>query len=554
MLARLGMILVLLAVVAPAARPAAAETFDYAVACNEVALGPITIFGTDAFPLTGTLDLTPNVASTDLNVLTTGSIQSMNDVTVTSGTFTGIRSCTLTLGGVSVGYTRSLSLTVAVGGPCAQPGKAGGCLVTGAVSVEVALPTAVGRVTVSAPISTVLGYDSQLVQGGIVIVPGALVDTAALVCTAASGCLERCDDCIDDNGDGLVDYDDPDCQARADGNGAGFGQPKPEGKALVKCGKTLQAAGTKLASARVKHLQKCLSPIFACVQLKPNDDACLAKAKTTCAKELGALAKDRATLAAKVGKACAEPAVAVAALQDAAGLGYGNESERCAARGVGALAAVGDVATCVANLHQCDAEAAVGFEVPRAAELLALLERDPAVDAPCLPFASSAFSRGLADLDRAKAAVACTKGITKSGAGFLGAKQKLVQKCASAVTACVQAKPADAACLPKAQKTCAKAVAKITAPNGLEAKLAAGVAKKCGALSLADLTGTDGLGYQDRTGECAALAGPLASAADVAACVVRQHECRAERLLESQTPRLHELLDLGGVTLPGTPH
>lgn len=551
---RMRLVLLVLATLSLRADSASADTFDYSVACDQVVLGPTTLLATTAFPFTGTLDLTPNVAASDLAVLTAPSLHRVDDNTATSGTFMGTLSCTLTLGGVSVGYTRSLSLTIAVGGPCAQAGKAGGCIVTGPVTVEVHLPATVGSVELSAPQQTTFGYDAQLGNGGLIVVPAALVDTAELTCTADSGCLERCDDCVDDNGDGLVDYDDPDCQARADGNGAGSGSPKPEGKALVKCGKALQAAGSKLASARVKHLQKCLGATFACVQLKPNDDACVAKAKAACAKELGAVAKDRATLAAKVGKACAAPAVALAALQDATGVGYAHESERCAAHGVGTLGAVADVAACVARLHECDAEAAVGFEMPRAAELLAFADRDPVADAPCLPHASSAFTIGLADPTRAQAAAACAKAIAKSGAGFLGAKQKLVQKCASAVTVCVQTKPGDAACLTKAASTCSKAIAKIGGPTGIEAKLAAGVLKKCSGLSAADLTGTDGLGFQDRSGDCTALGGPLASATDVAACLVRQHECRAERMLESQTPRLRELLDLAGVALPGDVH
>src|SRR5262249_44857288 len=156
--------------------------------------------------------LTPNVAATGLVVVSIGSIRQVNDHSVTSGTFTGTLSCTLTIGGVAVPYSRSLSLTIGLPPtPCSSPGRAGGCLTSGAATVDVPLDPTLGSVHVSGPERVDLGYDASLVNGGIIVVPGELGDTALLQCDAQDGCKEICDDCIDDNADGLVDRDDPQC-------------------------------------------------------------------------------------------------------------------------------------------------------------------------------------------------------------------------------------------------------------------------------------------------------------------------------------------------------
>ena len=42
----------------------------------------------------------------------------------------------------------------------------------------------------------------------------------------------------------------------------------------------------------------------------------------------------------------------------------------------------------------------------------------------------------------------------------------------------------------------------------------------------------------------------LATVADVTTCLERQVACQADQLLENETPRIDELLGLGGVSLP----
>ena len=527
---------------------ASAAVVDFTAECTQVVLGPITLLDTTGIGLGGTLDLTPNVAAAGEVVINQPFIFQQNSNAVMSGTFMGTLSCTLTMDGVMVAYTRPLTLAISTSSPCGTPGVAAGCLTIGAPSPALTVSLgARGTVHVTAPSRMTLGYDSQFANGFLVIVLGTLSDTALLECTVANGCAEVCDDCIDDNGDGLVDRDDPDCEARANGNGAGLGPVKPRGQAIVKCGKAIQKSGAKLAGARLKHLQKCVGAVLKCVQTKPDDQACLTKSTATCTKELGALTKDRTKATATIGKACAPLAGDDDALFTSAGLGFGAESDVCEAHGVPSLTTLDDVAACVANVQQCEAELALGFEMPRAAELLDEAGFDPETVASCLPIASGTLGDGIADTDAAKAVTSCGQAIAKGGAKFLSAKQALVQKCANAVTVCVQQKPDDSGCLDKARAGCAKAVAKIAAA---EAKLQAGIVAKCGAIPANDLLQVAGLGYRDRAGACTALGGNLTDAASVGACVVRQHECRAEQLLEAQVPRLHELLDLGDVTLP----
>ena len=363
--------------------------------------------------------------------------------------------------------------------------------------------------------------------------------------------VEDCTNCVDDDEDGDVDRADFGCGLRADAAGAGLGDPKPEGKAIAKCAATIQKTGAKAFAARLKHLHKCTAAVFACLQLKPGDQACLAKAGSTCAKELGAETADEAKVGAAIGKACAGPALPLSALAGDRGLGVEREAARCAAYGVPVLATLADVATCVARQHRCNAEHALAFETPRAAALLAAVGRDPAVDAPCLP-APGTPSGGLDDLTRAKVATKCAGAIAKAGGKLATGRQKLVQKCAAAVYACVQLKPSDAACLAKARANCTKQLAKIVAPaSGLEAKLGAGLAKACGTLDATELAGPTGLGFDERTAACQELTGMgSTTATDVARCLGAQHACRVRQLLELEQPRLDELLGLGQVTLP----
>ena len=357
---------------------------------------------------------------------------------------------------------------------------------------------------------------------------------------------EICDNCIDDDGDQLVDRDDPDCDQRADGGGVGLGGgEEAHAKALVKCAGAIQKVGAKLAAKRLGRLQKCLDAVFACVQVKDGDPGCIAKAQKGCDKAFAALPGDGAKLPAAVAKSCGDSVFEAADLLDEDGLGFGTETAACARVGAAAPTDAASIAACVAAAHVCRADAALGVEVPRAADLLPRVGHNES-ELPCLVYTAGALG-GLGDAKRGKLATKCQSTLKKAGAKLLNAEVKTVPKCADAVLACIQTKPNDAKCLSKARGKCTKTVAKV---NGLGAKLAAAVTKSCAAsgLTLADALDAPGVGLGALAPQCAVAS--FATIDEVRTCLTAQHHCRAQQMLESELPRLRELLTVGHVTLP----
>jgi len=345
---------------------------------------------------------------------------------------------------------------------------------------------------------------------------------------------ETCDNCIDDDGDGAVDRADPDCPAPANGGGVGLGDAR--GKSALKCQKAINKAGSALVARRMGRVQKCFGSLLACVQKKPGDAACLAKANGKCTKELGRLAGDGGKLAGAITKRCGN----AEDLLGATGLGYGAEAAVCAARGVGSLGSPGDVAACVRAVHECQADALVGVQAPRATELLG----GAAAQLPCLGGAAGSGA-GVGDAARGKAVLKCSTAIRKGSAKFVAQQMKVLQQCVAAVGACVQKN--DTACLAKASGKCGGQIAKV---GGLESKLGGAIAKGCPSGVQADMLAAAGLDFARLGDACAAVGGSTASVGDVAACLGRYHKCRVGQLVEAESPRLREFLGLAGVSLP----
>jgi hypothetical protein len=148
----------------------------------------------------------------------------------------------------------------------------------------------------------------------------------------------------------------------------------------------------------------------------------------------------------------------------------------------------------------------------------------------------------------------CEQAAKKAGAKLVGTELKAAQKCATTVFTCIQTKPNDAKCLPKAQTSCAKGFAKLTdGTKGIDAKLAAVVEKACTAkgLALPDVLDPTGVGFSELAGACAPTGVDVAAGVpSVAQCLATYHRCRAGELLEAELPRVRELLGLVGATLP----
>ncbi len=358
---------------------------------------------------------------------------------------------------------------------------------------------------------------------------------------------EDCYDCIDNDGNGLIDRNDGVCPQRANGLGVGLDLPAKRAKAVVKCAKTLGKAGLKFSGARLKHLQKCVNAAFLCVQLKPNDEKCKAKARKTCGKELTKATLDGTKLKSAVLKACAAPAVDESDLRAVVGVGYLTEAPVCQERGIANLLTASDVADCVVAQHACRVEDLVATQVPRAAELVSFAGHDPAVELPCLAAGANGGGSNVAETLR-KATVKCQQGIGKAGAKFASAKAKALQKCANAVYACLQVKPSIAKCRQKAATTCTKQLTKLMAPGtGAIAKLTATIAKSCtkAPLTPAEVLGSSGLGFTGLGSECEALGAPaLDSVGAVTTCIELEHRCRIQQMLETEMPRLEELVNI----------
>jgi hypothetical protein len=212
------------------------------------------------------------------------------------------------------------------------------------------------------------------------------------------------------------------------------------------------------------------------------------------------------------------------------------------------VATLADVTECVLRQHVCAAERVLGNAVPRARELLLLGGFDPFTDLGCVGSGANGGGTALA-IDKRKAIRKCDGAIQKAASKLLSGRAKAADACGAAVFTCVQTKPGDASCLTKAGGTCTKAVAAL--PK-LTTGFAATIAKSCGApLAPTDLLANEGLGAAALEATCARFGvASLASVADLSTCLERKIACDADQQIENATPRLDELLGLGGVTLP----
>ncbi len=367
--------------------------------------------------------------------------------------------------------------------------------------------------------------------------------TATPVC--ANPPCEDCENCVDDDGDGLIDRADDDCvPAPANGSGLGVGDPA-SAKALDKCAKAIRKVGAKLTSTTLTALQACLRAVGDCVQLKPGDAKCLTSAVAKCGKGRSALAGADTKLTAAVTKTCGEPAVAASNLGLATGLGFAGETAVCGRRGVVGLASVSDVAECVRRQHACGAERLIGFAVPRAAELLTLGGWDVASALPCLENVSVGGQAGVVAAKQ-KALRKCDLTVQKASAKLVSGRTKISQACAATVFTCAQTKPGDADCLAKAATKCSQSFGGLAK---IESAFGAAIAKACGAspLEIADLRANEGLGLGTRDDECAAFGVASLTTLDaVTTCLARHLACRVDQSLENESPRFVELLQAVG--------
>ena len=162
-----------------------------------------------------------------------------------------------------------------------------------------------------------------------------------------------------------------DCLPDRGGTGAGVGDPKGAGKALLTCQRATVGGGAKVVQARLAAAEKCVGALFACVEMRPGDGACLAAAGRACAVGDAKVATAEDKLAAALRKPC--DAVPFAALAAAEGANVGALAGECDAYGVAPLATLDGYRECLRRQHACRAADLVAAASPRARELLALV-------------------------------------------------------------------------------------------------------------------------------------------------------------------------------------
>ena len=148
------------------------------------------------------------------------------------------------------------------------------------------------------------------------------------------------------------------------------------GKDIVKCQKAVEKVGKKLASGRLKILEKCVDALFACAQRATGDAlvSCRAKARARCEKSFAKGQEQRVVLAASLGKPCGD-AVLFAAFRTPVGGNLQALLPPAIVRaglsgGCASLATIADYQACLLPRNGDLVDDLLRFQAPRAETLL----------------------------------------------------------------------------------------------------------------------------------------------------------------------------------------
>lgn len=323
----------------------------------------------------------------------------------------------------------------------------------------------------------------------------------------------------------------PTATATPSGPSVGLADPKAA-QAAVRCQKTFLGAATKLVTSRVKRLDACTTRVLGCAQTKPGDATCLAAASIACTKGFAKLAGDEIKMRASVARACA--ALSAVDRGSAAGLGFDVPAGSCA--GIGDA---GELAGCVATTNRCEADGLMTVAAPRSGELVRVAGAGLEPGACLVDFGGAGLGAGDPKAVGGPV-VQCAKALTKSARGLASARLMRTGSCVTQVFTCVQVHPGDDACLAKAAVRCGAQASKIAVA---EARMVAGVNKKCLGIPFATLVAETGLDLGARDARCTAVgAGPVSSLAGYEECLRRVHACGVASVLASAAPRAAEML------------
>ena len=336
----------------------------------------------------------------------------------------------------------------------------------------------------------------------------------------------------------------------------GEGLPDPDkAKAANNCQKAITKAAAKFVDKKLKGLEKCADGLFKCYQTKGGEPRCVDKAVGKCEKGLAKIFGEEGKLEAAIIKKCGDP-LTLEDLRDAFGLGYASIENECPG---GVPATVGELATCIRQLHETAVENLFEVQMPRARSFIVgsgvSLAQEPLDDldddGSGIDAAGEADPRGIGKpLDK------CQARIKKEARKFVKAKLKSLEKCLGAVFKCEQTKQEMAdnnACIAKAQGKCAKEFAALAARGKIAkaaAKFQAGILTKCDgdkAPDYAVLSAADGSHLDFVDGLCSAFGASAADVQQYALCAFRHHECLLDDLIRIQVPRVEGLLTKVGL-------
>ncbi len=311
-------------------------------------------------------------------------------------------------------------------------------------------------------------------------------------------------------------------------------------KATDACQKTITKAGGKFVATKLKKLGNCALGVLKCIQTKPGETKCAAKADANCTLKVvpaidAAETKFRAQLDDKCG------GLTVATLLDADGLGYDRIAADCLQDFGIQVGSVRDVLDCVVHQHRRVAERLFTAEQARARELVTLggVAPDVLPDLAALESCDGCASTSPEGIG--KAIQRCATAVAKSATTFAVRTLTGIESCAQAAFSCVQRKPNDPRCLSKVKTKCDKLTAKLAAARDT---LDAAIDDRCGEASVPFdmLRAPAGVGLDALAAECDGVeTSEPTSLAGYRRCLRRQHESQLADLLPFASPRAEEL-------------
>jgi len=159
------------------------------------------------------------------------------------------------------------------------------------------------------------------------------------------------------------------------GDGDTVGDPAGQGKAVEACASAIVKAGTSFVRKRLERQAQCVDGLFSCVQLAPNNGACLPKARARCDQGQATTAAEERKLTSAVAGRCGERVIAYATLRAARAANLDALAGACAAVGVPALDTLADYQQCVLRADACRVEGILRVQAPRVAELMGVVGR-----------------------------------------------------------------------------------------------------------------------------------------------------------------------------------